>query len=111
LDIRIFAYASKNMKPLENSVIKIAEIIKSLGHPLRIEILRLLINSRTHSLSVKQIQERLEITQPETSKHLIVMRNQAILLCEKKDGHSYYRINEQFSFIHGILNYLRRNRG
>jgi DNA-binding transcriptional ArsR family regulator len=79
------------MKTIENSVVKIAKIIKVIGHPIRIEILRLLSTPKKTKLSVKEIYKSLGLSQPETSKHLIVLRNQSVLVCEKKEGHSFIR--------------------
>src|SRR3989338_3812053 len=96
------------MKTLENNVIKIAEALKALGHPVRVEILRIIYASKDGCLTVKQIHESLGITQPEASKHLTVLRNQNILICEKRDGYSFYHINDELGFIKQILNSFKR---
>lgn len=95
------------MKTLENSVVKIAEALKALGHPVRVEILRIISASKGGQLTVKQIHENLGITQPEASKHLTVLRNQAILICEKREGYSFYSINDKIAFIKQLLNSLK----
>ena len=94
------------MRTLDNIVIKTADVLKALGHPMRVEILRLISDSKNHKLPVKEIQEHLGITQPETSKHLILMKNLSVLLCERKEGHSYYKINREQAFIKGIINHI-----
>lgn len=83
--------------------------MKALGHPLRIEILRLLTRAETGVLSVKQIQEALHISQPEASKQLIILKNQSVLLCERKDGHTYYSLNREIGFLDAIINHLKQN--
>lgn len=98
-----------SMKQIENSVVKIAKIVKAIGHPIRIKILRLLSTPKKTSLSVKEIHESLELGQPETSKHLIVLRKQSIVHCEKKEGHSFYKINKEYPFVQSIINYLERH--
>jgi DNA-binding transcriptional ArsR family regulator len=97
-----------SMKQVDKSVIKIATVLKALGHPIRIEILRLLSARKKTSLAVKEIHESLGLSQPETSKHLIVLRKQSILLCERKEGHSLYMINDKYSFIQNIIDYLKQ---
>jgi ArsR family transcriptional regulator, arsenate/arsenite/antimonite-responsive transcriptional repressor len=105
--MKIFAYPIICMKRLENSVVKIAEALKALGHPVRVEILRRISASKSGRLTVKQIHESLGITQPVASKHLTVLRNQAILICEKKEGYSFYYINDELGFIKQIVNSLK----
>jgi ArsR family transcriptional regulator, arsenate/arsenite/antimonite-responsive transcriptional repressor len=97
--MQIFTYPFRGMKTIIHSVKHTAEVIRVLGHPVRIEILRLLVASNKNELTVKEIHETLEITQPEASKHLIAMKNQAIVVCNKKDGYSYYSINENESLV------------
>lgn len=96
------------MRFIEENIVKTAEIIKVLGHPVRIEILRLLAASKGQKLTVSEIQEGLEIPQPEASKHLIAMKNKLILTAERKDGFSWYKINEQFPFIRSIINFINK---
>lgn len=95
------------MKILDNIVVKTADVLRALGHPVRVEILRLISGSKSHKLSVKEIQEKLGIPQPETSKHLSLMRNLSVLTCERKEGHSYYKINDEHSFIRGIISHVK----
>lgn len=105
--MRIFAYSIIYMKTPENSVVKVAAALKAIGHPVRVEILRIISASKTGRLTVKQIHESLGITQPEASKHLTVLRNQAILICEKREGYSFYYINTELGFIKQVLNSLK----
>jgi ArsR family transcriptional regulator, arsenate/arsenite/antimonite-responsive transcriptional repressor len=98
-----------SIKKSDNTTIKIAKVIKALGHPIRIDILRLLSAKQNEKLSVKEIHKCLGLSQPETSKHLIVLKNQSVLVCEKREGHSFYKINKEYSFIQNIINYLKRN--
>lgn len=95
------------MKTLDNIVVKTAGVLRALGHPVRVEILRLISGSKSHKLSVKEIQENLGIPQPETSKHLGLLKNLSVLVCERKEGHSYYKINDENSFIRGIIHHVK----
>jgi DNA-binding transcriptional ArsR family regulator len=95
------------MKTLDKVIVKTADVLKTLGHPARVEILRLISGSKTQQLTVKEIQAQLKITQPETSKHLVLMKNLSVLLCERKNGHSFYRINDEHTFIRNIINHVK----
>lgn len=86
------------MKPIDDSIIKISEIIKALGHPARLEVL-FLLNKKKEKMSVTRIHESLGLTQPETSRHLTVMKNGSVLNCEKAGSNSYYSINDKHPFI------------
>jgi DNA-binding transcriptional ArsR family regulator len=86
------------------SIKKAAEIIRALGHPARIEILILLKHKPKRRMTVTQIHEELGLTQPETSRHLSVLKTNSVLHCEKEGSHSYYFINEEHSFIQCVAN-------
>ena len=87
---------------------KIAEILKAIGHPIRVEILRLLFDKKDKRVSVKQIHERLGLTQSETSRHLIVLKNVSILNCGKVGSNSFYYINDADPFIQCISVCLKK---
>jgi len=91
----------KAMKPIDDSIKEITEIIKALGHPARLEIL-LLLNRKKGKLSVTYIYESLGLTQPETSRHLTVMKNGSVLNCDKEGSNAYYSINDEFPLIRCI---------
>lgn len=85
-----------------------AELIRSLGHPARIQILILLNNNRKNKMTVTQIHELLTLTQPETSRHLSVLKNSTVLHCKKAGTNAYYFINEEHPIIRCIANFLSR---
>ncbi len=87
------------MKTIDESFIRASEMMKALGHPVRIKILSLLGGKRILKMSVKQIQESLGLTQPQTSRHLIVMKNCSVLSQEKEGYNSYYFINDEYELI------------
>jgi ArsR family transcriptional regulator len=84
------------MKLNEEFAIKVAEILKAAGHPVRIKILRLLKNGK---LPVKEIHKKLGLTQSETSRHLILLKNVSALCSLKEGNNSYYFINDKDPFI------------
>ena len=65
----------------------IANIFKSIGHPLRIQILRVIHEHET--LSVKNIQELLNISQPVISLHLAILKNKKLSIQIKKENKVY----------------------
>ena len=92
------------MKGNEEFTLKIAETLKAAGHPVRIKILRLLKKGK---LSVKEIHENLGLTQSETSRHLILLKNVSVLCSSKEGNNSYYFINDKDPFIKRITKCLQ----
>ncbi len=76
-------------------VLKVAEILKTIGHPIRLQVLEVL--EREEPLTVSQILERinLDVEQSLLSHHLIKMKDKGILSSEKKGMHMYYRITDR----------------
>ena len=96
------------MIQINKTIKKAGEIIRSLGHPVRIEIIILLNNKQNKKMTVTQIYEELGLTQPETSRHLSILKNSSVLSCEKDGSHSYYFINKEDSFIGCIANCMSK---
>ncbi|HKR06412.1 MAG TPA: metalloregulator ArsR/SmtB family transcription factor [Bacteroidia bacterium] len=72
---------------------KLAEMVKSIAHPERLQILSLLFNCGCDKLSVKNIYQNLKLEQPIVSRHLGIMKR-AGLLKEEVDGrNTYYCLN------------------
>jgi len=92
------------MKQEKKFIKKIADIMRSLGHPTRMDIFILLSSNERKKMSVTQIHEKLGLTQPETSRHLSILKNGAVLRCEKEKSNSFYFINNEDSFIRGLSN-------
>ena len=67
----------------EDIVIKLtAELFKTLGHPVRIKILQMLMNEER---CVCEIMENIDIEQSNLSQHLKVLKKQG-LIDSRKDG-------------------------
>ena len=58
-----------------------AQFFRALSHPVRIKILEILISG---DRSVQELQEALKLDQPVVSQQLAVLRNQGIVVSEKK---------------------------
>jgi len=78
---------------VQNKSKYIAEIFKSIGHPIRVEIIRTIYEHET--LSVGQIQNLLHKPQPIISLHLGILRKKGIINAVKKGKNSFYFINNK----------------
>jgi ArsR family transcriptional regulator len=70
-----------------------AEALKSIAHPERLAILRLIGSSRYEQVQVKNIYEDLHLEQSITSRHLTTMKKSGVLKREVKKGKVYYYLN------------------
>jgi ArsR family transcriptional regulator, arsenate/arsenite/antimonite-responsive transcriptional repressor len=88
---------------------KIAEIFKALGHPARLKILQLLHVHQFTKIPVRKIHESLGLAQSETSRHLIVLKNASVLICEKEGNNSIYSVNYQNTLVESITLCINSN--
>lgn len=72
-----------------------AEILKTISHPVRLEIIERL--AEAEPLSVNDIQASLKATveQSMLSHHLIKMKDKGLLVCEKRGTFIYYRLADR----------------
>lgn len=68
-----------------------AEILKALGHPIRVSILEIL---RRGEECVCRIYPRIESTQPNTSKHLAVLKQAGILDSRQEGTMTFYWVTD-----------------
>ena len=68
-----------------------AEILKAIGHPLRLRILSLLAAEAEH---VKGIATRLGTPPAVVSQQLRILRSAGLVSASTRSGHAYYRIIE-----------------
>lgn len=87
--------SSKNKKTGINinvdKIILAAKKIHSISHHTRVKIISML--SETDSMNVGEITQRLNMGQPETSGHLILLKNLGILKKKRSGKMSLYSIN------------------
>ncbi len=76
-------------------IVKVAEILKTIGHPIRLQVLEILEVQEPRSVS--DIQESLETTVEQSllSHHLIKMKDKGLLRSEKKGMKVYYRLADR----------------
>lgn len=76
----------------------LADALKVLADPARLRILKELTDTQTQkSCCVRDLAERLEISQPNISHHLKVLKNAGFISCEKRQEKdqrfAYYTVN------------------
>ena len=71
---------------------KVAEVLKAISHPVRLEILEVL--EVAEPLTVSDIREKIEIEVEQSllSHHLIKLKDKGVLQSFKKGKNSYYSI-------------------
>lgn len=85
----------------EQSFEREAEILKVLGHPIRLKIVAGLMSE---SCNVKKIWECLELPQATVSQHLALLKNKGIIEGQRNGVEVYYRvINSQAIDIVGAI--------
>lgn len=70
---------------------KAAEIVKALGHPLRLRLIAILCESDEH---VSAMAEQLGAKQSIVSQQLRILRIQGLVDVVRQNGHAYYRLAE-----------------
>ena len=78
-----------------DTIKQMAQVLKTIGHPLRLKVLEAL--ELEEPLSVSEILERLpmEAEQSLLSHHLIKMKDKGILRSEKRGMHVFYRLSDR----------------
>jgi DNA-binding transcriptional ArsR family regulator len=76
-----------------NAVEDTANVLRCLGHPLRLRILDLL--EKAGEATVTEIYESLGVEQAVASQHLTTMRDKGILARRKDGVHVYYGIGDE----------------
>jgi len=79
-----------------------AEVIKCLGHPLRLRLLEALESGEK---SVSQLQEYSGATQTMVSQQLTTLKGRGIVASRREGAHNYYSIIEPK--VAAILNCIR----
>ena len=85
----------------------VAEILKALAHPVRLQIIELLENNEK---CVGDIMEALGIKQSITSQQLNVMKDKGVLSCRRDGAKVYYRIENKsvIKLLHCIYDHCER---
>ena len=81
--------ASDNLIDLHGDYQREAEILKVLGHPIRLQIVLGLITQRCN---VKKIWECLQLPQATVSQHLALLKNKGIIEGRRDGVEVYYQV-------------------
>jgi len=68
----------------------VAEVLKTIGHPIRLQIIELL--DETESMSVAELQDALQIEQSLLSHHLTKMKSTGVLSSSRNGRNIYYQL-------------------
>lgn len=80
-----------------------AELLRSLGHPVRIRILELLVDG---SLPVRELRDVLGVEASSLSHHLAVLRRAGIITARREGGVVVYALGP--AQVAGLLDAVRR---
>jgi len=69
---------------------KEADILKAVGHPVRLKIVAGLMESEC---CVKDIWECLDLPQPVISQHLSILKNKGLVASKREGNRTHYRIS------------------
>ena len=69
-----------------------AELLKTLGHPIRLKIIEVLVTNKS---CVKNIWESLSLPQATVSQHLISLKNKGIVSCKRDGVMMCYELNDK----------------
>jgi ArsR family transcriptional regulator len=86
----------------EKSFEKEAELLKTLGHPIRLKIIEVLI---TNQSCVKNIWGSLGLPQATVSQHLVALKNKGIVSAKRDGVMMCYKLNDDV--IEKLFNILK----
>lgn len=72
-----------------------AEVLKTISHPVRLEIIEHLADAEPLCVGDLQARLRTPVEQSMLSHHLIKMKDKGLLSCEKRGTHIFYRMADR----------------
>jgi DNA-binding transcriptional ArsR family regulator len=85
--------------------VKNSQVLKALSHPVRLKILKVLLDNEC---CVTDVSNALGITQATSSQHLTILKNSGIVYPQKKGARAYYIVNDDLA--KGIISILKKNK-
>ncbi|OOR07106.1 transcriptional regulator [Bacillus cereus] len=76
-----------------NELERIAEVLRVLGHPVRLQIVHQLIKKT--SLNVSELQRYLAMPQSTVSQHLGKLKSHKVVSYERKGLEVFYRVDDE----------------
>ncbi len=81
----------------EKDLYNYADTLKALTDPNRLKILQILSRYKMEKkISVSMLADKLDLSQPNVSHHIKVLKHAGFLHCMKKDGCSYYEADPAY---------------
>ena len=66
-----------------------AQVLKAMSHPIRLQMVELLLQRR---MCVRSLARHFEVSEPTISVHLKVLKNAGLIVGEKKSYYMHYRV-------------------
>ncbi|MED1383863.1 ArsR/SmtB family transcription factor [Bacillus mycoides] len=76
-----------------NELERVAEVVRALAHPVRLQIVHQII--KKSSLNVSELQRYLAIPQPTVSQHLGRLKLHKVVAYERKGLEVFYRVDDE----------------
>ena len=68
---------------------EISQVLKAVSHPIRLQMLELLLQRQ---MCVRSLARYFEVSEPTISVHLKVLKNAGLIVGEKKSYYMHYRV-------------------
>ena len=68
---------------------EISQALKAMSHPVRLQMIELLLQRR---MCVRSLARHFEVSEPTISVHLKVLKNAGLIIGEKKSYYMHYRV-------------------
>ena len=68
---------------------EISQALKAMSHPVRLQMVELLLQRR---MCVRSLARHFEVSEPTVSVHLKVLKNAGLIIGEKKSYYMHYRV-------------------
>lgn len=77
------------------SIEELTSTLKALADPVRLKLLRLLAGQAVRKdIGVCDLAKELNVSQPNVSHHLKILKTAGLIRCERRDNYSFYILNE-----------------
>jgi DNA-binding transcriptional ArsR family regulator len=76
-----------------DKIVKAANMLKAIAHPIRMQVVELLEND--NSLNVTEIYSKLKIEQAVASHHLTILKDRDVLQSERDGKHTFYSLKHK----------------
>jgi ArsR family transcriptional regulator len=77
------------------SIEELTSMLKALADPVRLKLLRLLAGQAVRKdIGVCDLARELNVSQPNVSHHLKILKTAGLIRCERRDNYSFYILNE-----------------